>query len=112
MIAFGKAGNYREHAALSFPSFLAWVCDAQDQAAIRRASVQAPIDCAVRFEGGVSFLRPLDVGACVDPKREQARKAFGILYIYDYTNKTSASSYDMTTVYVYKNIKEQILLFV
>ncbi|CAJ1403293.1 unnamed protein product, partial [Effrenium voratum] len=51
--------------AVSLQSFLAWMCDAQDLAAMRKASAIRPVECLLRFDRGVIFLRPLDVHACV-----------------------------------------------
>eukprot|EP00435_Cladocopium_sp_Y103_P042100 s337_g11.t1 len=64
-------GNKDPHRSIGFPSFLAWICDAQDTAAIRRAASGRPMECVLRFDRWVAFMRPQDLGACVDPKEEE-----------------------------------------
>lgn len=64
-------GSKDPQRSIGFPSFLAWICDAQDTAAIRRAASGRPMECVLRFDRWVPFMRPQDLGACVDPKEEE-----------------------------------------
>jgi len=65
------AENKDPKRSLGFPSFLAWICDAQDTAAIRGAAQSRPLECVLRFDKWVVFMRPQDLGACVDPREEE-----------------------------------------
>ncbi|CAL1134218.1 unnamed protein product [Cladocopium goreaui] len=64
-------GSKDPQRSIGFPSFLAWICDAQDTAAIRRAASGRPMECVLRFDRWVPFMRPQDLCACVDPKEEE-----------------------------------------
>lgn len=66
------SGSEPNDALISFPQFIAVVCDAQDKFALHRLSLIRPAALVMRYDRGVPFLRPEEMSCFARPEDQEA----------------------------------------